>query len=135
MHDTRDIFHDPSVVFYKVLAFHKDETGLRKIGKEMETKSPDIKVTSSGYRNIEINHEQAQKGLVLEQYVKAHGFSMEQTMAIGDNLNDISMLERAGYPFAMGNADKEVLALCRHRTARNDEDGVAKAIHHVLEMA
>lgn len=132
--ETRDIFHNPSILFYKILAFNEDEHRLRKIGKSLEKDFPDIKVTSSGFRNIEVNHVSAQKGIALEEYVKKHGLSMKKTMAIGDNLNDISMLERVGYPFAMGNAEKEVLELCRYRTERNDDDGVAKAIYRVLEM-
>ncbi|AEP00594.1 HMP-PP hydrolase (pyridoxal phosphatase) Cof [Heyndrickxia coagulans] len=132
--DTKDIFHDPSILFYKILAFNEDEQRLRQIGKHLEKDFPDIKVTSSGFRNIEINHVSAQKGIALKEYTEKHGLSMEKTMAIGDNLNDISMLERVGYPFAMGNAENEVLEICRYRTKRNDEDGVAKAIYRMLEM-
>jgi hydroxymethylpyrimidine pyrophosphatase-like HAD family hydrolase len=50
-------------------------------------------------------------------------------MAVGDNFNDLSMLEYAGTPVVMANADDEL----RHRpgfhhTASNRDDGVAQAI-------
>lgn len=53
-------------------------------------------------------------------------------MAIGDNLNDKSMIERAGVSVAMGNAVDEIKALAKHITLKNTEDGVAHAIYEFL---
>jgi hydroxymethylpyrimidine pyrophosphatase-like HAD family hydrolase len=49
-------------------------------------------------------------------------------MAVGDNLNDLQMLEFAGTPVLMGNALDELKARGWAVTASNDEDGVARAI-------
>ena len=49
-------------------------------------------------------------------------------MALGDNLNDISMLERVGYPVAMDNAAPEVKAVAKYITDSNENSGVGKAI-------
>jgi hydroxymethylpyrimidine pyrophosphatase-like HAD family hydrolase len=49
-------------------------------------------------------------------------------MAVGDNLNDLSMLEFAGRPVVMGNAVPELLERGWHVTAPNDAGGVATAI-------
>ena len=60
-------------------------------------------------------------------------------MAIGDNLNDLEMLEYAGRAVVMANASDEILALARSRgweiTASNDDDGVALAVEDVLRHA
>jgi len=57
-------------------------------------------------------------------------------MAIGDNLNDLEMLEYAGRSVVMGNASQEVRELAQRRgweiTASNDNDGVALAIEELL---
>ncbi|MBR2286896.1 MAG: HAD hydrolase family protein, partial [Clostridia bacterium] len=53
---------------------------------------------------------------------------MEHVMAIGDNANDVPMLERAGISVAMGNATEDALASARYVTRTNTEDGVAAAI-------
>ena len=53
-------------------------------------------------------------------------------MALGDQYNDISMLQKAGVSVAMGNAPHEIKAICSHVTATNEESGVAKAIEMVL---
>ena len=54
-------------------------------------------------------------------------------MALGDNLNDVEMLEAAGQPVVMGNAVPALLARGWLITASNDAAGVAVAIEqHVL---
>lgn len=61
------------------------------------------------------------------------GIAAAETLAIGDNWNDRSMLEAAGRGLLMGNAPVELLALGLPVLPTNDEDGVAHAIEaHVL---
>ena len=54
-------------------------------------------------------------------------------MAIGDNVNDLGMLQEAGYPTVMANANPAALPYARYMTASCDDDGVALAIRHVLD--
>jgi len=76
------------------------------------------------------------KGVALRKVAERRGFKSEQLMAIGDNYNDMGMLELAGHPVLMGNAAKELVAAGRQRGWRiaptNDEDGVAVVIEGVL---
>ncbi|WP_318509290.1 HAD family hydrolase [Bacillus sp. T3] len=72
--------------------------------------------------------------MALEQFVKQKGISLKETMAIGDNDNDLSMLSRVGRSVAMGNAAEHVKAQCDFVTSRNDEDGVGKAIIEALSL-
>lgn len=61
------------------------------------------------------------------------GIAAAETLAIGDNWNDRSMLEAAGRGLLMGNAPSELRALGLPVLPTNDEDGVAHAIEaHVL---
>jgi hydroxymethylpyrimidine pyrophosphatase-like HAD family hydrolase len=75
------------------------------------------------------------KGWALERLAKRLGVDREETMAIGDNWNDVDMLEWAGQGVMMGNAAPDLRAMAKVRgwkQARpNDEDGVAM----VLESA
>jgi Cof subfamily protein (haloacid dehalogenase superfamily) len=79
------------------------------------------------------------KGAALDSLARIRGLEPEQIMAIGDNLNDLEMLEYAGRAVVMANANEEILALARKRgwavTASNDDDGVAVAIEEVLRQA
>lgn len=76
------------------------------------------------------------KAIALDQLARGYGISSDQVMAIGDNFNDVEMLDYAGYPVLMGNASPDMVALAEtrgwQRTASNDEDGVALAIESAL---
>jgi hydroxymethylpyrimidine pyrophosphatase-like HAD family hydrolase len=56
------------------------------------------------------------------------GLTAANVMAIGDQGNDLSMIEYAGTGVAMGNAIDSVKTAAQHITTDNDHDGVAQAI-------
>lgn len=87
-----------------------------------------IKVTSSAWNNLEFNIASANKGNALKRFAESLGLTLENCMAIGDGLNDLSMVKVAGMGVAMANAEDEVKAAAKMVTASNDEDGVAKAL-------
>jgi hypothetical protein len=68
------------------------------------------------------------KGATLAEWVKRRGWSREDVMAIGDNLNDLEMLQFAGLPIVMGNSVPQLKALGWRETLSNDQGGVAAAI-------
>ncbi|HEY6337292.1 MAG TPA: Cof-type HAD-IIB family hydrolase [Candidatus Sulfotelmatobacter sp.] len=72
------------------------------------------------------------KGRALERWTERRGFCREQVMAIGDNYNDIEMLEFAGYPVIMGNASAELLGRGWSVTRGNDACGVAGAVEWIV---
>jgi hydroxymethylpyrimidine pyrophosphatase-like HAD family hydrolase len=53
-------------------------------------------------------------------------------VAIGDEVNDVPMFERAGYAIAMGQAPDAVKARADRSTSSNDDNGVAQAIEQIL---
>jgi hydroxymethylpyrimidine pyrophosphatase-like HAD family hydrolase len=77
------------------------------------------------------------KGSALLRLAKTRGVRVEEILAIGDNWNDVSMLEVAGRAVLMGNAPEDLKAMATERGwmlgRRNDEDGVAEVIEAVLE--
>lgn len=97
------------------------------VGKEI-SELGDLAVTSSGQNNIEVNHKNAQKGIAVAHVAHDRGIELDDVMAIGDNFNDVSMLQVAGVSFAMGNAEIEVKDYAKFVTDTNLESGVGKAI-------
>ena len=61
------------------------------------------------------------------------GISIEETMAIGDNLNDVDILKNAGVSVVMDNARDEIKKLGDFITLSNDENGVAYAIKELIK--
>lgn len=94
---------------------------------------PGLAVSSSGAGNLEITSIHAQKGIAVKKYAESKGISMDHVMAIGDNYNDLSMMEAAGRSVAMGNAPADIKAACTHVTESNANDGVGLAIEAILQ--
>ena len=99
-------------------------TLLRQLGGQFEG----LCVSSSVPNNIEINSTDANKGEALRKLAAHLGLDISQTMAIGDGLNDLSMLRAAGVGVAMENACPEAKQAADYVTGSCDESGVAAAI-------
>lgn len=69
------------------------------------------------------------KGTALAFILDYLGISAEETIAFGDNCNDLDMIQRAGIGVAMGHSPHEVRDGADYVTGTNDEDGVAHAIY------
>ena len=84
---------------------------------------------------LDVLHPEASKGAGLAAVAAEQGLTREEVLAVGDNFNDLEMLEWAGTGVLMGNADPALHATGRfHATATNDDGGVADAIEKfVLE--
>lgn len=76
--------------------------------------------------------KKASKGIALIELARYLKIPIEATMAIGDQGNDLSMVQAAGCGIAMGNAITEVKAAAQFITASNEEDGVAKALRKFI---
>ncbi len=82
---------------------------------------------------LDILPPDASKGHGVAQLAQINGLSAENVMVIGDNYNDLEMLEYAGTPVLMGNSAPELLARKEfHETLSNDENGVAEAIRKFI---
>ncbi|MEH7155443.1 Cof-type HAD-IIB family hydrolase [Neobacillus drentensis] len=125
------LFANEEYQIYKLLAFSFDKVKLEAANQALAGLT-ELAIASSGHENIEITHRDAQKGIALEWFVSAKGITLAETMAIGDNYNDVSMLKKAGRSVAMGNAGYEIKSLCDVITDTNEENGVAKAILEVI---
>ena len=85
-------------------------------------------VTCSAKVLVEISPQGETKGAALEFLAKHYGVPLSQTCAIGDNLNDLSMIETAGYGVAVANSAQGLLDRTKYKTVSNDEGAVARVI-------
>ncbi|MGM0213378.1 Cof-type HAD-IIB family hydrolase [Enterococcus sp. AZ109] len=131
--DMRQTVLDNDEKILKIIAFDKNGPAKLKTITEKLNTLGELAIAASESSNIEINHENAQKGIALAQYAESKGITADEVMAIGDNFNDVSMLKYAGTSFAMGNAEPAVKNYAKFVTDTNVENGVAKAIEQVLE--
>jgi len=82
----------------------------------------------SGSRSVEINNGGVSKGNAVKALAEYYGIKREEIVAIGDNENDLSMIEYAGIGVAMGNAIDSVKNVADYITSSNKDNGVAKAL-------
>ena len=93
---------------------------------------PDLTVTSSVVNNIEFSHSDANKGAALLTLASLLNIPREQTMAFGDDLNDLPMIRKAGIGVAMKNASDTVRLAADYVTDSCDESGVATAVRKFM---
>jgi Cof subfamily protein (haloacid dehalogenase superfamily) len=87
-----------------------------------------LNVTKSYPLFTEIIHPDVSKGRALARLAEQLGIAREEVVAIGDNLNDLDMIEYAGLGIAMGNGAAAVKAAAGWVCPTQAEDGVAVAI-------
>lgn len=83
---------------------------------------------SRDFALLDVIAEGCSKGHTLVTWAERRGVLRAEILAIGDNLNDVEMLERAGLPVVMGNAVEDLLRRGWPVTGTNDEAGLADAI-------
>lgn len=126
--DVTTVLADNSLDFEKIFLLTLEQEKRKQLVQDMQ-QSKDIMITASAPTNLEISTELGNKGSALKAIAKHFHVPMDQTIAIGDNYNDLPMLRAAGLSIAMGNAEEDVKDICDAVTLTNSESGVAHAIH------
>ncbi|MBR6986710.1 MAG: HAD hydrolase family protein, partial [Clostridiales bacterium] len=93
---------------------------------------PDLEFLSSGFDLFDVMCRDVTKGNALLGLADYLGIPTDNTFAIGDSDNDISMIESARYGIAMGNATDGVKNAACHITANYDSLGFAKAVYEYI---
>jgi HAD superfamily hydrolase (TIGR01484 family) len=81
---------------------------------------------------VDVTSPEATKGHALAWRAEQMGLIRDEVMAIGDNFNDIEMLDFAGTPVVMENSVEELKQRGWHVTGHQNEAGVAQAIERFI---
>jgi hypothetical protein len=92
-----------------------------------------LNVTISGEIWLDFMNLDSDKGHALRDIQKTMNILPEETMAFGDNMNDMGMLRAAGESYAVANAAEQVKAEAKHVAGSFEEDGVLKVLKGLLE--
>ena len=100
---------------------------------------PDVTVLKTEYPHrdlciMDVLNRDCSKGHALKRWAEFRGLESAEVMAIGDNYNDVEMLEFAGVPVVMGNAADELKQNGWHVTLSNSENGVAAAVEKFVSV-
>jgi Cof subfamily protein (haloacid dehalogenase superfamily) len=112
---------------------------MRSLAEALDQQARDYAVSLTEYEHrdfslIDITSPAATKGRALAWRAEQMGIGRDEVMAIGDNFNDLEMLEFAGTAVVMGNAVEPLRTRGWPVTAGQDEAGLAQAIQkYILE--
>lgn len=109
----------------KILYQNMDRAYLMSLEPELTTITADhCEVSYSSNRYMEFNGLGIDKGQGLADLANFLGIKLEDTIAVGDNHNDVAMLKVAGLSVAANNAVAEVKELCDYVTSADHQEGV-----------
>ncbi|WP_329415520.1 Cof-type HAD-IIB family hydrolase [Streptomyces sp. NBC_00704] len=91
-------------------------------------------VVVSGEHWVDVMNRTAHKGAALRRLQRELGITPAQTMAFGDYLNDLEMLDAAEWSFAMTGAHPEVVRRARHLAPSNNDNGVLRTVVRLLDL-
>ncbi|MCL2209598.1 MAG: HAD family hydrolase [Treponema sp.] len=129
----------PIIKNFKITDFSAHEIDAEKL--YMVLKNPDDVAFIAQYLNnemyltvsrdglVQVMHKDATKSKALAAVAGHWGIAQSEIAAFGDDLNDVDMMEYAGFGVAMENAVDEVKKAAKFSCSNNDADGVAEWIN------
>lgn len=121
----------------KMLFVNRDKAVLEDLQKQMGPLCDGLDVSFSSNRYMEFNPQGVNKGAGLRQLAQALEVDMSQTIAIGDNINDLPMIQAAAIGAGVANSNPAILPDCQYVcTSDNDHGAVGEVIERfVLNQA
>lgn len=108
------------------------EEGFEGYEEMVRRKYPEVSFFRADDNVLEFTAADTSKGTALEALAGYLGIPMEQTLAIGDNGNDVGMIRCAGIGVAMGNAIPQAKQSADWVARTQDEDGAAEFFEQFL---
>jgi Cof subfamily protein (haloacid dehalogenase superfamily) len=144
------VFHQDSGFNYEVMDLREHDG--ENVAKVLFIGEPeDLKLTAANIERefgdsvyvtyslpdcLEVMTSDVSKGRALRFVLDRLDIDSARCVAFGDNMNDIDLLETAGRPFMMANANPDLMARLPHvpRTGNNFEEGVARQLRALFDM-
>ena len=117
----------------KVLYMNTDFNYLKKIQNEISDLLEHTEVSFSSGRYMEFNVKGADKGKGLIELAKILNVDIKDTIAVGDNYNDLPMIQAAGLGIGVANTNESMKHLCDHITkSTNNENAISEIIEQFI---
>ena len=113
----------------KLLAIdYSNPERITRYEKDLQEIFPDLYIVKSTPYFLEFSNPEASKKCAVEFLQKYWGLKKEEILTIGDQNNDIALLQAGGLKIAMGNATDELKEIADYITKSVWEDGFVKAM-------
>ncbi len=113
----------------KIIFMNYDDAYLKALGNSLDEEIlKEVEISYSSNRYLEFNKKGVSKGAAMEWLANYLDVPIEQTIGIGDNFNDVTMIQRAGLGVAVQCADDDIKAISDYVTVKNYDEGAVKEI-------
>ena len=117
----------------KAIYMNTDYDYLRKIQSQITDLTMDLDVSFSSNRYMEFNRKGVSKGKGLHKLADLLGVDIRDTIAIGDNYNDLSMIKEAGLGVGVANTVEAMKKECDYITKADcDHSAIAEVINRFI---
>ena len=117
----------------KILAIdYHNADRISKYEKELPKIFPELYIVKSTPNFLEFSNPEASKYCAVNFLQNYWGITKEETLTIGDQNNDIALLEAGGLKIAMGNATDSLKKIADHITDTVENDGFVKAVNEFV---
>lgn len=127
---TTDISFLKDEPIIKMIYYNKNVDYLFSIEDEVRKAFPDIELAYSANKFMELNPLGVNKGEGLKRLCELLNIDIKDTIAIGDNYNDLSMIVAAGLGVGVSNTIESMKPLCNHITKTNCNEGAVSEVIH-----
>jgi len=117
----------------KLLCIENDQEKMAEVVQGLkEIFKDELFIVKSMKQYCEVTHPEATKGKAIEFLCKYWNIDISETMAIGDQDNDIEMIKTAGIGVAMGNGTPNLKKVADFITKDVEDDGVVFAVEKFI---
>lgn len=128
------LYEDAETQVLKTLAHaHDDLPLLNELKTTIENELPEVIVTSASTFTLEVNHISANKGRAVADLATQRGYTADEVITIGDNINDLTMLQWATHSYAVSNAHTLAKEAAAYIAPSHVDYAVAQIIERVLD--
>ena len=133
--DSHDIEFLKNKNIAKILFCKKDMEYLRKIKEEINLDDK-FSISFSSFRYLELNPLGIDKGLGLQKLCEYLNIDIKDTIAVGDNLNDLLMIQKAGLGVGVKNSIKDIIPYCDIiLESTNNENPITEIVNKYIKNA
>ncbi len=129
--DVKQAFAQTGMNAQKLLLYPGEGADKDSIMADLRNTFPELEISSSGPKYIEVNIKGVDKGKALKRFCELTDIPIGESIAFGDAENDISMLKAAGKAVVTANGTEEAKRHADIVCPSNEEDGVAKMIREI----
>lgn len=96
----------------KTLYMDLNVSNLEMVEKEIKDLTEGLAISYSSNRYLEFNNREANKGIGLRKLAELLNVPIEETIAVGDNINDVAMIKAAGIGIGVRNSNPLIISDC-----------------------